>query len=889
MGIPSFFSWLVGKYPNIVSPIIDVFPDSSEEEEDEEQEEEEEDDEEEEDEEQQQEEIIYDNLYLDMNEIIYKCFRLNNGLVYHWFFDYMDRLFRIVRPRRLLYLAVDGVAPMAKMNKLRQGYFKYAKHHTDAEAEAVLLTEIFRAQGKEVLPRGTYELEGPTVKMPGTEFMEKISILLEYFIRERLKMDPEWKDIKVGRCLMSSPRLLFLKVILSDANVPREGEHKIMSFIRAQRSMGNYDPNTRHCLHGHDADLIMLALASHEVHISILREVNPNGRIPARLYQFVNIWVLREYLEIEMKAPDCNQDIERLIDDFILICFLTGNDFIPRIPSLEINEFAVDLLIEVYKTTFNKMGGYIINTNKINDKNGAYLEVSRLEKFLHELSLCEERILLKRYELREKLLCKIQREAAEDKWAKGEDRAEKKTSSAQVYLYPVETRLEKKSNDVVRKNTRELWRTVNDICRSKDDLSKNGACKQERIRLGWKSQFYTEKFGAETSNEVGRLQTEMVQKYLEGLCWVLQCYFSEVPSWTWNYPFNYAPFASDFKYLSQFKTSFTMDKPLRAFDQLMAVLPPEKHVLSCALPKCYSKLIGCEDSIIQIFYPSEFEIDSDGKRFLSQGIAKLPFIDKELLLSATKMVEKDLTEDEMRLNDVRQERIFLRNSHSLANNAAFVPAMSDYPQEKLWMDTSEIGGWLSPDEGAQSFASRKNKVQYVSMSISDIDMTVSAMFFNPEAVKPISRLLDNVIVPDKTITEADIRKRPMWHTYPGPRPRPPHITHRPETLCRASSTATPREEHKLAGEGWLGRGRGSAPAPAAPASQTRQIGPSGYGRGSHGVDMAQSRGGRFDGGDEWAGGGGGGGTVKRPETEGRPVGLWARGGGRRGSGPARAR
>lgn len=367
---------------------------------------------------------------------------------------------------------------------------------------------------------------------------------------------------------------------------------------------------------------------------------------------------------------------------------------------------------------------------------------------------------------------------------------------------------------------------------------------------------------------------------------MLQCYFSEVPSWTWCYPFYYAPFASDFKCLSQFNISFTVDKPLRPFDQLVAVLPPEKHVSLCALPKCYSKLIGCEESTIQKFYPSEFEIDPDGKRFLSQGIAKLPFIDRELMLSATKMVEKDLTEDEMARNSARQERIFLRNSQSLANNAAFVPTISDNPQKKLRIDTSEIGGWFSPDEKeVQSSASRKNKVQHSWSWIRDPDMTVSALFFNPEAVKPISRLLDNVILPDKIITEADIRKRPMWHTYPGPRPRSPHVTHRPETLWRASSPATPREEHKLAGEGWLGRGKGSAAA----TSETRQIGPSGYGRGSQGVDMAQSRGSRFDGGDEWAGRGGGGGTVKRPETEGRPVGLWARGGGRRGSGPARAR
>jgi 5'-3' exonuclease len=118
-------------------------------------------------------------------------------------------------------------------------------------------------------------------------------------------------------------------------------------------------------------------------------------------FQFLNIWVLREYLEIELKIldPVCEPDIERLIDDFIFICFLMGNDFIPHIPSLEMKEYALDLLIEVYKTTFNKMGGYIVNIEKVKDKHAAYLEVSRLEIFFHQLSMYEEKIFLKRYEL----------------------------------------------------------------------------------------------------------------------------------------------------------------------------------------------------------------------------------------------------------------------------------------------------------------------------------------------------------------------------------------------------------------------------------------------------------------------------------------------------------
>lgn len=101
----------------------------------------------------------------------------------------------------------------------------------------------------------------------GTTFMKKLTVQLRYFITKKVSEDSLWRDVEI---------------ILSGPEVPGEGEHKIMEFIRLSKAQPDYNPNTRHCLYGLDADLIMLGLLSHDPHFALLREEVTFGGKKAR-------------------------------------------------------------------------------------------------------------------------------------------------------------------------------------------------------------------------------------------------------------------------------------------------------------------------------------------------------------------------------------------------------------------------------------------------------------------------------------------------------------------------------------------------------------------------------------------------------------------------------
>jgi 5'-3' exoribonuclease 1 len=87
--------------------------------------------------------------------------------------------------------------------------------------------------------------------------MAKLSEQLRYFVNKKITEDANWRGVQV---------------VLSGHEVPGEGEHKIMEYIRLSKAQPDYNPNVRHCLYGLDADLIMLGLLSHDPHFCLLRE-----------------------------------------------------------------------------------------------------------------------------------------------------------------------------------------------------------------------------------------------------------------------------------------------------------------------------------------------------------------------------------------------------------------------------------------------------------------------------------------------------------------------------------------------------------------------------------------------------------------------------------------
>ena len=83
---------------------------------------------------------------------------------------------------------------------------------------------------------------------------------------------------------------------------------------------------------------------------------------------FVRLSVLRDYLRRDLEMPNLPfpYNFERAIDDWVFMCFFVSNDFLPHLPSLEIRENAIDRLVNLYKKSVYKTGGFLTDSGMVN-------------------------------------------------------------------------------------------------------------------------------------------------------------------------------------------------------------------------------------------------------------------------------------------------------------------------------------------------------------------------------------------------------------------------------------------------------------------------------------------------------------------------------------------
>ncbi|XP_072524697.1 5'-3' exoribonuclease 1 isoform X2 [Salminus brasiliensis] len=594
MGVPKFYRWISERYP-CLSEVV-----------------------------KEQQIPEFDNLYLDMNGIIHQCshpndedvhFRITEEKIFADIFHYLEVLFRIIKPRKVFFMAVDGVAPRAKMNQQRGRRFRSAKEAEDKIKKAL--------EKGEVLP--TEARFDSNCITPGTEFMARLQEQLKYFVHNKLSTDRMWQGVRV---------------YLSGHETPGEGEHKIMEFIRSEIVKPGHDPNTRHCLYGLDADLIMLGLTSHEPHFSLLREEVRFGgkksqkRITApeeTTFHLLHLSLMREYIDYEFsplrEKISFEYDVERIIDDWILMGFLVGNDFIPHLPHLHINHDALPLLYRTYISVLPSLGGYLNENGNLN--------LARFEKYLEKLSEFDREHFSEVF--------------VDLKWF--ESKVGNKYLNEAAGLA---------AEEAMNRNGRKSKSFEDSLCLAALDGGKDSRCASGREGAEedgedddmfetefrqYKRTYYMTKMGVEVVSD--EFLASQARCYVEGIQWILHYYYHGVQSWSWYYPYHYAPFLSDVRNIAGLVLTFDLGKPFMPFEQLLGVLPAASKDL---LPKSYQHLMTSEDSPIIEYYPLDFKTDLNGKQQEWEAVVLIPFIDEKRLLAAMELYTDLMTKSEKSRN-----------------------------------------------------------------------------------------------------------------------------------------------------------------------------------------------------------------------------------------------
>jgi 5'-3' exoribonuclease 1 len=312
-----------------------------------------------------------DNLYIDANSTIYDGVRMctfsNDSQFENDIINFACRRIEnyaaILKPNICLYIAFDGVAPVAKLEQQRTRRFKtqFDKKIRDSLGIPIKSSEWSTAN-----------------ITPGTLFMTKLTKkVVEYF---------------------NVNKVTAKKVCVSGAEEAGEGEHKIFEMIRTDK---RHKEQVTIC-YGLDADLIMLSLhhLQYSAKIGLYRETPEfiksidSGLNPNQSY-LLDIPVVAEAITNELndgKAIKTESQRRRMFD-YIVMCFFLGNDFLPHFPAINIRGNGISILTSAYKETVSLDGNLTSETG---------IRWRGIRAFVKRLAAIERETIIKEGENRDK-------------------------------------------------------------------------------------------------------------------------------------------------------------------------------------------------------------------------------------------------------------------------------------------------------------------------------------------------------------------------------------------------------------------------------------------------------------------------------------------------------
>jgi 5'-3' exonuclease len=507
MGIPYYFSYLIQKHRQCVSKLETLG--------------------------------LIHNLFIDSNSIIYDSLNFNNYLNTIQFEDSLiksvlvklDEIIAIIKPQDNIYIAIDGVPPFAKINQQKNRRYKTSYQNKILKRETIWDTCAIT---------------------PGTVFMAKLNSALKAYFANK-------KYVNCNNAIIN--------VFLSLSDEHGEGEHKLFASLRKNDHLHD----KINVIYGMDSDLFMLSLnhLKYTQNIFLYRETplfinNLDKSLDPKEKYIININSLATIIyyvltnqENQTNYVKHSSTLDRVssfynkIEDYIFICFLLGNDFLPHFPAINIRINGFTILLELYRKLFGA-NEFIINNGSISWHS--------FKKYVKHIAENEEQFIKEVYNIREKQSKKYYPETTSEELEHKFVAMPSWDTNIERYINPFE----------------EDWqhRYYYGLC-SIDSRNKDYDTKIKQLSIN----------------------------YLETLMWVYSYYSQECKNWSLHYKYSYPPLLCDlYTHIPYFNSEITINEDYAILNTnvlLAYVLPKNSlHLLPEKLATYLLKNYGqcyCED------------------------------------------------------------------------------------------------------------------------------------------------------------------------------------------------------------------------------------------------------------------------------------------------------